>query len=259
MKLLTALLTAVVLVGAGCPSKTATPTPDTNTSEEIAVSIDGNWELKTFTPAGGEARDVAELGATLNVEPGATLSARICNSMSGGYDINAGVLTVERMASTLMLCTGPAGDVEAAFTDGLNGGMTIEHGGDSLLLRNKAGAMFLYERAGVAAAPSEEVPGEDVPFDDRAYAGVITAIDLEQMMVDGPARIVIRTDADAEAVILVPSMGLPLCAAREALADVYALKVGQRVEARGSVGAEADSIVPCQSAEHYLRVVGSTR
>ncbi len=99
-------------------------------------------------------------------------------------------------------------------------------------------------------------PGE-VATDDEGPAveqsGTIRSIDLEQMMVDGPARIVLETTTGETVTITVPSMGLPLCAARATIADVALLEVGNTVAVRGSINAEGE-ITPCTAADHYLRV-----
>ena len=84
--------------------------------------------------------------------------------------------------------------------------------------------------------------------------GTITRIDLDAVAFDGPARIVVATDSGGEEVIAVPSMGLPLCAARENIADPFSLEVGQQVSANGEENPQGD-IVPCSSEEHYLRVI----
>lgn len=84
--------------------------------------------------------------------------------------------------------------------------------------------------------------------------GTITSVNTEQAMVDGPILITLREESGDEVIVAVPSMGLPMCAARANMADAFALAAGQYVEVHGAVGAEG-MIVPCESADHYLRVV----
>ncbi len=244
----TIILSLLLLVGAGCFSKPSTPP----LTEEISVSIDGSWELQTFAAPGKTSQDVSNLGATLNIEENARLSAKICNSMSGQYDINAGELKVETLISTKIFCAGLTGEIETAFSQGLASGMTTELTGDTLVLRSDAGATFSYVRAADNARIGDV--SDEQPSEDRTYAGIITSIDLNQIPVDGPAVVVIRTTAGAEAKILVPSFGLGLCKAKASIADVYTLKIGDTIEARGSLGVEG-AIVPCQSEAHYLRVI----
>jgi hypothetical protein len=100
------------------------------------------------------------------------------------------------------------------------------------------------------AAPGTE---EDVAVESRTTSGAVTEVSLDGMAADGPGIIKIRTAAGAEDVINVPSFGLALCAAKDNIADVYSIEVGDEVEVRGAV-IEEGVIVPCTSADHYLRV-----
>jgi hypothetical protein len=84
--------------------------------------------------------------------------------------------------------------------------------------------------------------------------GTIVSVNTEQAMVDGPILILVQEESGEEAVVAVPSMGLPMCAARANMADAFALTAGQYIEAHGSVGVDG-MIIPCESADHYLRVV----
>lgn len=100
----------------------------------------------------------------------------------------------------------------------------------------------------------EERPSENESGVEREVQGTIVSINTEQAMADGPILILVQQSTGEPAVIAVPSMGLPTCAARARMADAYTLTPGQFLEVRGSVDAEG-MIVPCESAEHYLRVV----
>lgn len=84
--------------------------------------------------------------------------------------------------------------------------------------------------------------------------GTVVSVNTEQAMVDGPVLITLREESGEEAVVAVPSMGLPTCAARANMADAFAVTAGQYVEVRGAVGVDG-MIIPCESADHYLRVV----
>jgi hypothetical protein len=85
--------------------------------------------------------------------------------------------------------------------------------------------------------------------------GTVTAVDLSGIAADGPALITIETDASSVFVVAVPSMGLPLCAAKEAVADAGAIAVGDSVSVRGMTDA-VGNIVPCESTLHFLKVHG---
>lgn len=94
----------------------------------------------------------------------------------------------------------------------------------------------------------------DFTVGERAVAaGKILAIDLEAAALDGPVKITLETSDKDLVTIAVPSMGLPLCEAYKAnkIGDVYLLEVGDEIEVAGTVS-EDGSIVPCESAEHYL-------
>lgn len=94
----------------------------------------------------------------------------------------------------------------------------------------------------------------DETNEDREVRGTITAVDTSKTPVDGPVLITLRTESEGTVVIAVPSMGLPMCAAYASMDDAFALKAGQEIEVRGSEGTE-NRIVPCTSADHYLRVI----
>lgn len=95
-----------------------------------------------------------------------------------------------------------------------------------------------------------------VSADEQEVRGTVTAVDTEKAMVDGPVLITIEKEEGGTALIAIPSMGLPTCAARENIADAFAIKAGELVEARGEVG-EQGMIIPCSSSAHYLRVVAA--
>ena len=246
MKRFSIVFAFLLLAGAGCfgtpPEPTSPPAAEEPTPPPV-VSVVGAWKLVAFTPAGGEERDAKEIGSTLTFGAEGRFSAVICNSMSGDYSVTDGEVKAPEITSTLKFCTGLPGEVEAAFTQGMAAGMAIE-GGDMLVLRSDAGAVFAYERDVIAAEPEGE---------DRAAEGAIVSIDLSKIPVDGPAELVIEAAGRSRVTVLVPSFGLRLCAAYGSIADVYSMKVGQRVEVNGSVG-EGGAIVPCTSASHYLRL-----
>ena len=92
---------------------------------------------------------------------------------------------------------------------------------------------------------------------DLELRGVITKLDETQAMVDGPYIVEVAIEGgDDTARVLIPSMGILLCEARDNIADISGLEEGMTVEARGSVSVDdGGSITPCESEDHYLRVV----
>lgn len=105
------------------------------------------------------------------------------------------------------------------------------------------------EATGPAAGPSAAPPAVEV-------TGRVSAVDLDQVAVDGPARIRVIDDTGEERLIAVPSMGLRLCAAFERIASPWDAAAGDRVAVRGASGGNGD-IVPCASPGHYLELTGS--
>ncbi len=96
---------------------------------------------------------------------------------------------------------------------------------------------------------AEFVPGQTV-----TVTGQVLAVSMEQAAFDGPYLITLQPKNQSPVTIAVPSMGLPLCAAYTAknIGDVSLIQAGQEFEVRGEV-AEDGSIVPCESADHFLR------
>ena len=98
----------------------------------------------------------------------------------------------------------------------------------------------------------EKQEPNELPVGEVTLTGVVTAVDTQQMMVDGPAVVTIISPVGEMHDILLPSMGRGLCAAGENVADVSLLKEGDAVEVRGEMA--EDGVVPCTSDTHYLRV-----
>lgn len=91
-----------------------------------------------------------------------------------------------------------------------------------------------------------------LPVGEVTLTGVVTAVDTQQMMVDGPGVVTIISPVGEMHDILLPSMGRGLCAAGENVADVSTIEEGMAVEVRGEMTEEG--VVPCTSDVHYLRV-----
>lgn len=82
--------------------------------------------------------------------------------------------------------------------------------------------------------------------------GTVSAIDASQIAVDGPTEITLDTE-DGETVAAVPSMGINLCPATDAIVDVSTLEVGDTVAVRGRADSQG-RLVPCESESHYLEL-----
>ncbi len=110
------------------------------------------------------------------------------------------------------------------------------------------------ENPEAVATPDEEAEEEEDSGEERTVRGTVVSVNSEQVPVDGPTLVTIEIENGEEAIIAIPSMGINLCAAQEHIADLAALAEGDTVEVRGQVGVDS-MIIPCDSAEHYLRVV----
>ncbi len=247
MNRLAIALLVVVLAGFGCGPMMPVE-PIANDSGRVMAPETfptGSWTLSTVTRSNQQPEDVSTIGATLTLSADGQLSARMCNSMSGAYTIENGTLKAPQVMSTLMFCEGTPGEIEATFSQDLSAGFQVEGSNNALTLRGMSGTAFAFERSGTAAEPEGE---------QSTASGTVSSVDLEHIAVDGPAVIEVKTTAGTTVKVIVPSFGLGMCEAKEHIADVFALKVGDSVEVRGSV-TEEGAIMPCESSEHYLRVV----
>lgn len=102
-----------------------------------------------------------------------------------------------------------------------------------------------------------EKQGEDKPVvasvETASFFGVVTSVDLNQMTFDGPGLVTFVTDANETHTTAVASMGRNLCTAKDKIADVYTVEVGDSVKVGGEK-AEDGRIVPCMGSGDYLVV-----
>ena len=121
---------------------------------------------------------------------------------------------------------------------------------------NKGDGAFIEEN-GEMTYENCIVVGAESDSEDIEVVGTITNIDETQAMVDGPYIVEVALEGGNDtARILIPSMGILLCEARDNIADISDLEEGMTVEARGAVsGDDGGSITPCESEDHYLRIV----
>ena len=97
---------------------------------------------------------------------------------------------------------------------------------------------------------------QDLPTETTSseFKGVVTSVNLEQIIADGPALIQFTTDAGTNLTIALPSMGSLLCAASDSVASAGSLEVGDRIEVQGDTSDEG-YLGPCDDESHYLRVI----
>jgi len=65
-----------------------------------------------------------------------TLNAKFCNSMSGSFVLDEGLLRANNLASTLMYCSTPSNlmEIETAFASMLDTGATIYRSGGTIII-----------------------------------------------------------------------------------------------------------------------------
>lgn len=117
-----------------------------------------------------------------------------------------------------------------------------------IVLAVLVGGVFIYQKflkgEGVVLTPGETVE----------LSGVAVVINSDQIAFDGPYVVALKVANGPVVNVAVPSMGLPMCAAYQAgnVVGVNLIKLGDEVKVKGQV-AEDGSVVPCESADHYLR------
>lgn len=82
-------------------------------------------------------------------------------------------------------------------------------------------------------------------------SGEVIEVDVSEAVVDGPLRVLFETEEGEELTVLVPSMGINVCPARDNILDVYELEAGEMIEVRGELS--GGEITLCDSASNYLR------
>lgn len=115
-----------------------------------------------------------------------------------------------------------------------------------LLLVLIGGYFYTQSREGTPPMPSVST-SETVE-----ETGTVTAVDLSQMALDGPAVVTFEAE-DGTYTIAIPSMGINLCAARESIDDVSEVAVGDTVAVKGQRDSEGH-IVPCENEVHFFNV-----
>jgi hypothetical protein len=108
-------------------------------------------------------------------------------------------------------------------------------------------------RVPVTNETADQVDQTNTDQNDQEISGSVVSINVDQVPVDGPSLITIRTESGAQTVVAIPSMGINLCAAQANIMNIGELKVGDEVQARGQVGVNG-TIIPCESSDHFLRV-----
>jgi len=163
------------------------------------------WQLDSYA-ADGVAVDVpAEVTATLYLSDGDVVGNAGCNSYFGSYIIDATSLSFPTpLASTLMLCEGPAQDVEATYLGTLAtvAGWTIDESGALRLSDAEGTEILVYSESPVditatdVAALAQELASLQAQI-DAAASGIVALTEAAEAVNTDRLRDRTRANADA--------------------------------------------------------------
>jgi heat shock protein HslJ len=184
-----------LLAAAGCGSNAgqASRTAADVRQDRSEHSLTGTeWQLTSVVEPSRTWRPPPEVDAVLRFDGEGHFSATVCNHYSGPVRIDAGLLRLGQVFRTDMGCSGPRGEVEAAFVAVMDGEVRWATGGDELRLDKPDGRGL---RFGVRDTiyPSRELrpllqgrrDGGDYRFGWQAGE---TGIGLEFEWRDGPGK-----------------------------------------------------------------------
>ncbi len=125
---------AATLSFAGCGTGKSVDDPAAAPQAITIEALEGTWNLTGAFGADGEVKDRPE--GTLTVEPGGRFAFDAqCNQMGGDFKVEEGTLSSEGTVMTLMLCEGPAGEVDgiASAVFSMIEGATLTESGELML------------------------------------------------------------------------------------------------------------------------------
>jgi heat shock protein HslJ len=118
--------------------------PDPSGGIDPVPTIQGtDWLLVKARLSGAYADIPEEVEATLRMVYGQAGGSGGCNQWSAPYTLDGQALTFGPITSTLMLCTGPGGDVETFYLADLEGVAAWELQGTTLVLTDDSGEPVL--------------------------------------------------------------------------------------------------------------------
>lgn len=146
LETLDAVVSSLMLTSASAPG-VPVPAQPTPTSEPTAIAdptfggLGGTWILTGWGDVNAPTAPLE--GSVVNVNFGAEgiSGSSGCNSYSGGFQYNNGVLVVQPLATTLMACEQPVMDQEGAFLNALQGATGYQINGDMLTLFYDGGVL----------------------------------------------------------------------------------------------------------------------
>ncbi len=155
----TVALVAVVLLGGACAATSddgGTPIANTITLPAPATgappadgSLDGEWRAIAATVDGVELTDLDTVGVTFEIAGDRITGSRGCNDFEVVVDLGATSMTFGEGTASEAFCTGPLGEIEAAFRELTSG--TVEWSlASSTLSLTAPTSVWVFERAGPA-------------------------------------------------------------------------------------------------------------
>jgi heat shock protein HslJ len=120
-----------------------------STSGGTGGTIDGtNWQLKSYVASGTSTDVPAGVVVDAKFSGGNVAGFGGCNSYGGTATVSGSTIKIGDIRSTLMLCEGPAGDVETAYFAALPTAATFTATADDLTLYDSTGKAILSYEAG---------------------------------------------------------------------------------------------------------------
>lgn len=119
-------------------------------------TVDGAWRAIAATVDGVELVDLQTVGVTIEIAGDRITGSRGCNDVEVAVDIGATTITFGEAVATEAFCTGPSGEIEAAFRELTNGTVDWSIEGVTLTLTAPT-SVWVFERSGPATVPPTSV------------------------------------------------------------------------------------------------------
>jgi heat shock protein HslJ len=147
---------AIVVIALSALALACAPIADDNANRGL---VNTSWTVASVAgvPTNGNARPTMTFAAdgTVNGNTG-------CNQYSGVFRTDGSAISITKVVSTMMMCAGDGGQVEAVFLKGLNGAATWRQTGAGQLEID--GVLPIVAGPGVAEGPPDDAPaGLEIP------------------------------------------------------------------------------------------------
>lgn len=95
-----------------------------------------SWKLVSYGPAGKQILAVAGIETSLDFGADGRVNGNVgCNSFGGNYEVKNGKIVFTEMLSTMLACQGPQMDQERAVLQVMNGTVSFQLQGNSLVIQ----------------------------------------------------------------------------------------------------------------------------